>query len=281
MNDPTPPDSHSIAPAGDEFSLRDIAFHSETAELYDREITEMYDIYHRYLLDPYLDYVARNATSSAAIDLGCGTGVIALRLAERGFHVLGVDHSAEMLEIARCKLAGRTVRGECTFERGDVRHLNVPDGSVDIATCQGVLHHLSEIEPCLREIKRVLRPGGFFYISEPCLDETPLKRTLTVLWRLLRAARRDAKEEHRPESIEEPISASDLVAALARLDLDFKMQFLTHLGPLRRRISNDRLYLWFVRLASFPWRTKRGDLLFIYGRKRDATAVPLGDGAEA
>jgi hypothetical protein len=112
---------------------------------------------------------------------------------------------------------------------------------------------------------RVLKPGGYFYISEPCVNQTPLKRIGARVWHILR--RRDLNHPTDvPESIEAPVDADDLRAALDDLGLGFEMTFLTHLAPLRSVLS-DRAYLRIVRALSYPWRRTRGDLVFIFGRK--------------
>jgi ubiquinone/menaquinone biosynthesis C-methylase UbiE len=260
--------------AKDDFSLRDIEFHRETASFYDAEVTATYAVYHRLLLEPYLDRLAEKLGSARALDLGCGTGVVSCALAQRGFDVLGVDHSQDMLAIAEQKIAAANVRGKCRFVVGDVRELAIGDDQFECVTCQGLLHHLGDFEPCLRELERVLRPGGYFYISEPCSDATALHRALRALWRLVRV-RRQPPESETPESVEEPISARDLRAALGRLGLEFEMQFLTQLLPLRA-VLPEHLYVLAVRLVSWPWRTRRGDLLFVFGRK----TVSAGDGVD-
>jgi SAM-dependent methyltransferase len=205
--------------------------------------------------------------------MGCGTGVVSLALAQRGFDVLGVDHSEDMLAVAELKLASSDLRGTCRFIVGDVRDLAVGDGEFACVTCQGLLHHLGELEPCLQELVRVLRPGGFFYISEPCRDATPLTRALRRLWRL-RPVWRQPSESEKPQSVEAPISARDLRAALQRLGLEFDMQFLTQLLPARAALP-ERLYVLAVRLVSWPWRSRRGDLVFIFGRKPTAAKVSV------
>jgi ubiquinone/menaquinone biosynthesis C-methylase UbiE len=250
---------------GDEFSLRDIEFHRETAASYDAEVTETYGVYHRLLLEPYLDEVAADLAPGPALDLGSGTGVVSLALARRGFDVVGVDHSPEMTEVARQKLRDADVRGSCRFVIGDVRQLPFGDGEFACVTCQGLLHHLDDLEPCLRELARVLRPGGRFYISEPCSDETPLKRGLRGAWQL-RHAKPRATEAERPESVEAPIAAADLRSSLLACGLEHDVRFLTHLGPLRRMLPEQH-YVLAVRAASWPWRTRRGDLVFVFGWK--------------
>ena len=257
--------------AKDEFSRQDIEFHRETASSYDAEVTATYGVYHQLLLEPYLDLLAEQLGSARALDLGCGTGVVSLALARRGFDVLGVDHSQDMLAIAEEKLAEADVSGTCRLVVADVRALPAADGEFACVTCQGLLHHLGDFQPCLRELARVLQPGGFFYISEPCDEETPLKRALRALWRL-RPVPRQLPESEKPRSVEAPISARDLRAGLQQLGLEFDMQFLTHLPPLRAALP-ERLYVPAVRLASWPWRRRRGDLVFVFGRKPAATGV--------
>jgi ubiquinone/menaquinone biosynthesis C-methylase UbiE len=252
----------------DEFSRRDIEFHRETAAVYDEEVTSEYAVYHRFLLEPFLDRVAARSPRGRALDLGCGTGVVSLAVARRGLEVIGVDHSPDMLAIAERKAGEAGLAAECSFETADVRALRFRDGEFDCVTCQGLLHHLQDLGPCLRELARVLRPGGRFYISEPSRDETPVKRLLRVAWRAT-PRRRRTEAAKAPETVEEPISSADLREALDRLGLAYEIEFLTHVPPLRRHLP-DRLYLLASRFLSLPWRRSRGDLVFVFGEKRTA-----------
>lgn len=250
--------------SADEFSRRDIEYHEATAASYDADVTAVFGIYHRFLLDPYLDRVAGAVGRGRALDLGCGTGVITVALAERGFDVVGLDHSPDMLAIAEQKLAqSRSSRYE--LMTADVRDLPFASAEFDCVTCQGLLHHLEDIRPCVAEMARVLKPGGFFYVSEPCVNVTPLKRLGADVWHRLRPP----PEVHHidaPESVEAPIDTDRLQADLANAGLSFKSVFLTHLEPLRFALP-DLLYLWVVRAVSYPWRRSRGDLVFVFGRK--------------
>lgn len=249
----------------DAFSQQDIEFHRATAASYDDEISTVYGVYHRHMLEPFLDRVASERPGGEALDLGCGTGVVSLALAWRGFDVTGIDHSKDMLEIAVQKLADANVSGRSSFVVGDVRSVPAPDGQFDCVTCQGLLHHLAEMESTLRELRRVLKPGGFFYISEPTRDPTPLRTFLRFLARLKRVGRPVTQTEE-PDSVEEPIDANELRDLLERLGLPFRMEFLTHLPPLQRALP-ERFYVPVMRAASWPWRRRQGDLLFVFGRK--------------
>jgi ubiquinone/menaquinone biosynthesis C-methylase UbiE len=246
----------------DDFSRRDIEFHRETASSYDEEVTREFAVYHERLLWPFLDRVADARPGGRALDLGCGTGVVAVALAQRGLSVVGVDHSLEMLELARRKL--ETAGLEATLETGDVRALRFSDGEFDCVTVQGLLHHLEDLRPCLRELARVLSPGGYFYVSEPTKDPTPVKRLLLSVWSLFH--RRAGRPTHEVETVEEPISAFELRSALDELGLGYELEFLTHLPPLRRRLP-DSVYFLVSRALTLPWRRRRGDLVFVFGVK--------------
>ena len=93
-----------------------------------------------------------------ALDVGCGTGFLALELAARGHRVTGIDFAPAMLAGARDKAAaqGLAVR----FEQGDAEQLPYPDGSFDLVISRHVLWTLPHPEAALDEWLRVLRPGG-------------------------------------------------------------------------------------------------------------------------
>ena len=184
-------------------------------------------------------------------------------LARRGFDVVGVDHSPEMLGLARRKLAEARLPAE--LETGDVRALRFGDGEFDCVTIQGLLHHLEELGPCLREATRVLRPGGFLYVSEPMRDATPVKRLLLAVWaRLPRRGRHVGA--HEVETVEEPLAVADLRRELDEVDVTYELELLTHLPPLRRALP-DGPYLALSRALSLPWRRNRGDLVFVFAQK--------------
>lgn len=96
-----------------------------------------------------------------AIDLGCGGGQVALRLAARGHRVTGVDFSPTAIALARTNAAGVPI----TFLEGDCLALALPDASFDLAIDNHVLHCLlgDDRARFLREIHRVLRPGGLLF----------------------------------------------------------------------------------------------------------------------
>jgi ubiquinone/menaquinone biosynthesis C-methylase UbiE len=95
-----------------------------------------------------------------ALDAACGTGRHTAYLAARGHRVVGVDASVEMLEKARNKLP--TVE----FRTGDLTHLPLETGSVDLAVCALALSYCTDLAPPVQELARVVRPGGRVLLSD-------------------------------------------------------------------------------------------------------------------
>jgi ArsR family transcriptional regulator len=92
-------------------------------------------------------------------DIGTGTGVLALELARAGLHVVAVDHSAAMLDAARAKLE-REPRLDVDLRLGEASDLPILDGELDAAFAHMVLQYLPAPADALREMARVVAPGG-------------------------------------------------------------------------------------------------------------------------
>jgi len=99
-------------------------------------------------------YLPQRGDGLRLLDVGCGTGHHMASLRDRGFEVAGVDGSAEMLEQARLNNPGSHIR------QADVESIPFEDKSFDFVVCIEVLRYLPDPEPCIREMARVLKPGG-------------------------------------------------------------------------------------------------------------------------
>jgi demethylmenaquinone methyltransferase/2-methoxy-6-polyprenyl-1,4-benzoquinol methylase len=108
------------------------------------------------------------------LDLACGTGDLALVIASRAAEVTGVDLSGNMLEIARAKAAARGLDGRVTFRRGDAERLDFPANHFDAVTVAFGARNFEHLDRALREILRVLRPGGKLVILEFSTPTLPL-----------------------------------------------------------------------------------------------------------
>ncbi len=99
------------------------------------------------------------------LDVACGTGDLSLTLSAAGSaQVIGVDFCRPMLEIAREKAAGET-RG-VPFVEGDALRLPFADEAFDVATIAFGLRNLSSVGDGLKELLRVLKPGGRVAVLE-------------------------------------------------------------------------------------------------------------------
>jgi ubiquinone/menaquinone biosynthesis C-methylase UbiE len=98
-------------------------------------------------------------------DIGTGTGFVAAGLAGRAARVIGIDDSPGMLAEAERNLSelGAT---NVDLRRGDVAALPIPDDSVDAAVANMVLHHATDPTAMLREMARIVRPGGTVAICD-------------------------------------------------------------------------------------------------------------------
>ncbi|WP_457742659.1 class I SAM-dependent methyltransferase [Thermococcus sp.] len=127
-------------------------------EYFDR-IANRYDDWYRTKTGQYVDSIEKwlvfsmlKSKSGKALDIGCGTGNYTLELERRGFEVIGLDASGEMLKIARSK--------GLNCVRGNAYSLPFPDDSFDLVLSVAMFEFIREPERVLREVYRVLKPGG-------------------------------------------------------------------------------------------------------------------------
>ncbi|MBI3817168.1 MAG: methyltransferase domain-containing protein [Planctomycetes bacterium] len=130
------------------------------AEFYDRAYADWRGDPARFLrivLEPAL------ARAKSVVDLGCGTGLLSLQLARRGFDVEGVERHPEMYKIAKTRAAAS--RGRFRVVRADICKFTLTPPR-DVALCFfDTLNHLarpSQLGTAFRRARRALRPGGSF-----------------------------------------------------------------------------------------------------------------------
>ena len=120
----------------------------------------------------------------AALDVCCGTGDLALELSRRvapGGHVVGCDFSEPMLDLAREKARERAAGG-VRFEWADALALPYGEGRFDAVTVGFGVRNLADLDRGLREMTRVLRPGGRLVILEITQPARPPLSTFYSLW---------------------------------------------------------------------------------------------------
>lgn len=103
--------------------------------------------------------------SSQVLEVGCGAGLMAADLFRRGFVVDCIDPSAEMVELARARAATLDASDRIRVCEGDAHAVPFASDSRDLVVALGVLPFLHSPAVALREVARVLRPGGHFLFS--------------------------------------------------------------------------------------------------------------------
>jgi len=272
--------------ARDAHSAADATFHNVTAAVYEARLMPIFAVFFPLVIDRQLDALAAGARGGTVLDVGCGTGAIALRLAERGLRVHGIDHSAGMLAMAEQEARRRGLQDRVTFELGDARELSFDDASFAGVACHGVLHHLTDIRPPLEEIARVLCPGGRFSTAEPCLGSPPTE----PLWNGLRKAvaltrRRPPPSAPAPASTDDPpadfvdeheeghIDANLLLATCWEVGLKPRAEYWTRFEGMHYRPPRTQALL--NRELTRPWRHRRGNLVFVVAERAGADYIAL------
>ena len=142
---------------------------------------------HRLWKDAMVDWLDL-APGARVLDVGGGTGDIALRIARRwgakGGRITVLDINHEMLKAGRARDAFAGIDPATRFDWvcGDAEALPLPDRAVDAYTIAFCIRNVTHIERALAEARRVLKPGGRFLCLEFSRVEVPVLDTLYDLW---------------------------------------------------------------------------------------------------
>ena len=120
--------------------------------------------------------LARVGPGTRALDVATGTGDLAIELASRGGDVVGSDFSEGMLARARTKAPG------LTWEQADAMALPYADNTFDAATVGFGARNFGDLAQGLREMVRVVKPGGRVVILEITTPQKPPLSTFFSLW---------------------------------------------------------------------------------------------------
>lgn len=145
---------------------RNRRFWNGTAQKYSRAPIADEEAY-RHKLERMREYIAPN---SEVLEFGCGTGGTARWLAPHVRHVMAIDLSDEMIDIARARAAGEGVEN-VTFRRAGFEEYESEPESFDAVLGMSILHLLADREAAIAKACALLRPGGVFISSTVCLGD--------------------------------------------------------------------------------------------------------------
>lgn len=103
-------------------------------------------------------YEFSNARGRKVLDVGCGNGWVLSHFARRGAATTGIDITEAGVNLCRTRFKNEKLSGD--FVVGNAEALPFPDNSFDVVSCMGVVHHTSNPHQAVRELHRVLKPGG-------------------------------------------------------------------------------------------------------------------------
>ena len=213
-----------VAAAYADPKLANVLYHDWEATSYDEKWSISYD-------ERCIDYARDRFTHvagdagwpyPAALEIGCGTGFFLLNLMQAGVldagHVTDISQGMVDVAVRNARSLGLEVAGQVA----DAEALPYPDASFDLVVGHAVLHHLPDVERALREVLRVLRPGGrFVFAGEPTDKGDWVARRLSRLtwWTASRVTRWAPLRERWARPPDELAESSRAAALEAVVDL--------------------------------------------------------------
>lgn len=214
----TQPTAADIERAWDDPKLANVLYHDWEAGTYDEKWSISFD-------DRCINYAVDRFRHAAgedgwpyreALELGCGTGFFMINLVLGGVIEQGhvTDLSQGMVDVAlrNASSAGIALEGRMA----DAESIPYPDDSFDLVVGHAVLHHIPDLDVAMREVMRVLRPGGrFVFAGEPTAQGDVVARKLSQLtWAATRRITHLPPLRDRWARPEEELDESSRAAAL-------------------------------------------------------------------
>jgi ubiquinone/menaquinone biosynthesis C-methylase UbiE len=150
--------------------------------VYDKRAIVYDRLWSRYIRRTHDELMSRVhlADDQHVLDVGCGTGVLAQRLAKLHpkMEIVGVDASFRMLVRARARLSGKS---NVTFVRARAEQLPFPDASFDLILSASALHHFTDPSRAFREMRRLLADKGRIAVLDWCRESNRMRLVDRVL----------------------------------------------------------------------------------------------------
>ncbi len=179
----------------------------------------------------YAFYLLGDVQGKTVLDLGCGSGESLVPMVKRGAHVIGIDISPDLIELARQRLSNYEL--SAVVRDGSAYATGLPNESVDVVFSMALLHHL-DLPRARQEIYRVLRPGGLFILREPIR----FSRTMNYLRRLFPAPKADISD------YEHPMTRAELALVMQGFSLVAQRNFRLPFVPLVAKVKRSGKWMW-------------------------------------
>jgi ubiquinone/menaquinone biosynthesis C-methylase UbiE len=162
-----------------------------------KRVVQAMNVSHATMTDWGLQQVTVPPTATI-LDVGCGGGTTVRKLADMvpEGKVFGLDYSAASVAVSRETNAQQIAAGRVQIEQGSVAALSFPDCAFDIVTAVETHYYWPDLPANVREVHRVLKPGGSFVLIAETYNGGPFRLLYGIVMPLLRAAFL-SDEEHR------------------------------------------------------------------------------------
>lgn len=167
----------------------------------------------------YFEKVLGPLKGRTLLDVGCGGGILAEELARRGADVTGIDMSVSSLAAANRHAAAGATRDSVRYAASDALALPFADASFDAIVSSDFLEHVPDLGRCVREMARVLKPGGvlaFDTINRTFLAWVIVIGVMEVLVRRIPRHTHDRRLFVKPSELESALSAAGLALVETR-----------------------------------------------------------------
>jgi 2-polyprenyl-3-methyl-5-hydroxy-6-metoxy-1,4-benzoquinol methylase len=143
------------------------------AAFWDERMGEGND-FHNQLIEPSQLRLLNPQAGDHVLDIACGNGQFARKLAQLGTRVLATDLSARLVEIAKARTDDEGIEYRVVDATDAAQLIALGEGRFDAAVCTMALMDMASIEPLATSLARLLKPGGRFVFSvcHPCFNST-------------------------------------------------------------------------------------------------------------
>lgn len=202
-------------------------------EMYDARTPVLEEANYRTRRDITVEYLRKVVPPGGRVlDLGCGTGPVLSELRKHGFVCTGLELSLDMIERARARLRSMNL-DDGDLHHGDCRRTPFADASFDAVVCLGVISYVEAYTEVLKEIERLLKPGGYVLLSFRNHFNRTLWDPYAAVEMLVRAATGRLRPE--PYVIGRFMDFREVCKEMAACGLECRAQFGIGFGPLRFR----------------------------------------------
>lgn len=228
-----------------------------------REVQSQWELYEIRKFE-YLRGLFPAAAGTRSLECGCGSAGVSLHFAQRGYEAVMLDLAPSALQLARRNFREQGALGR--FVQGDVTALPFDDGTFDVVASFGLIEHFHDVRPVIREMVRVLKPGGLLFLDivPARFNVQTLANILVNLWAALvyglvtsqvRLGLRKAMALFRPPYYENSFSMREYARWMEEAGCE--RVFITGNNPFPRLYLPPALDRWFLRAlaAALPaWR---------------------------